>query len=148
MIQLHYVVTKYEYVWVLDLDTLITNSKVKFTDFVDSEHDIFITEDIHGINAGSWIIRNTKASRMFIRQIIDSYDAPEEQTVMKRYLDMVQVKYLPHPSINSYKYELYKDEIGDRVMTESEGEWQPGNLLLHLPGTTMETRLSIIKSMI
>ncbi len=136
----------HEFVWLLDLDTLITNPSIPFTQFADNEHDIFITEDIHGINAGSWIIRNTEASRLFVRTVINNFDAPEEQTVMKRYLDMVKVKILPHPSINSYKYELYKDilkdELGETIMSHEEGEWQPGDLLLHLPGLDMQTRIN------
>ncbi len=136
----------FEFIWVLDLDTLITNPSIPFTQFTNNEHDIFITEDIHGINAGSWIIRNTEASRLFVRTVINNFDAPEEQTVMKRYLDMVKVKILPHPSINSYKYELYKDilkdELGETVMTHEEGQWQPRDLLLHLPGLDMQTRIN------
>ncbi len=136
----------YNLIWLLDLDTLITNPSIPFTQFTDNEHDIFITEDVHGINAGSWIIRNTEASRLFVRTVINNFDAPEEQTVMKRYLDMVKVKILPHPSINSYKYELYKDilkdELGERVMSHEEGQWQPGDLLLHLPGLDMQTRIN------
>jgi len=78
----------FDFIWVIDLDTLITNPSIPFTQFTDNEHDIFITEDIHGINAGSWIIRNTEAARLFVRTVINNFDAPEEQTVMKRYLDM------------------------------------------------------------
>ncbi len=135
-----------DFIWVLDLDTLITNPSIPFTQFTDNEHDIFITEDIHGINAGSWIIRNTEAARLFVRTVINNFDAPEEQTVMKRYLDLVKIKLLPHPSINSYKYELYKnilkDELGETVMSHEEGQWQPGDLLLHLPGLDMQTRIN------
>ena len=136
----------FETIWILDLDTLITNPSIPFAQFTDNEHDIFITEDIHGINAGSWIIRNTEAARLFVRTVINNFDAPEEQTVMKRYLDMVKVKILPHPSINSYKYELYKDilkdELGETVISHEEGQWQPGDLLLHLPGLDMQTRIN------
>ncbi len=149
MMQLALLMPCFHHIWVLDLDTLITNPNIRFTSFAGGaglDDDIFITEDIHGINAGSWIIRNTEASRLFVRTVINNFDAPEEQTVMKRYLDMVKVKILPHPSINSYKYELYKDilkdELGETVMTHEEGEWQPGDLLLHLPGLDMQTRIN------
>lgn len=132
-------------VWILDLDTIITNPEIEFTDFVDNDHDVFICKDVHGINAGSWIVRNTPASRSFINKVITNFDAPEEQTVMKRYLDMVKVKYLPHPSINSYKYELY-DEPECRGYTD--GQWEPGHLLLHLPGTSMNKRIETFKKLI
>jgi hypothetical protein len=136
-----------DFIWVLDLDTLITNPAIPFHSFTDNEHDIFITNDVHGINAGSWIVRNTDASCKFIRTVIENFDAPEEQTVMKRYLDMVKVKYLPHPSINSYKYELYEgDEY--KGITHEGGQWQPGDLLFHMPGLSLEKRIEILKEMI
>lgn len=155
MIGLEAVLKLYDYTWVLDLDTLITNPAIKFTDFTDNEHDIFITNDVHGINAGSFVIRDTESSRAFIETVISEFgDAPEEQTVMKRHLDMVKVKYLPHPSINSYKYELYAAEWDDKVgagiemPTHEQGQWQPGDLLLHLPGLDMGTRIETFKQII
>lgn len=141
MIGLQPMLKHYDLVWLLDLDTLITNQSIPFMQFVDNQHDIFITKDINGINAGSWIIRNTIASHAFVDAVINDFDAPEEQTVMKRYLDMVKIKYLPQRSINSYCYDLYEMEYED-------GEWQPQDLLLHLPGLQLQQRIDIFKAMI
>ncbi len=144
----------YDFIWVLDLDTLITNPEIPFTNFTDDEHDIFITRDINGINAGSWIIRNTEASRKFVATIVDNFDAPHEQILMNKYLHMVKVKYLPHPSINSYKYELYYNfpefllSCGYIPIKHDQGQWEQGDLLLHLPGLTLEQRIEIFKGMI
>lgn len=138
----------FDAIWVLDLDTLITNTSIRFTSFVDTNHDIFITQDIHGINAGSWIARNTKHTMQFIDDVLNDFDAPEEQTVMKRHIHRIRVKILPHPSINSYKYELYRDEIGERRMDVADGEWNEDCLLLHLPGIGLQKRIEIFKSLI
>ncbi len=137
----------YDIIWVLDLDTLITNPSIPFTDFTDDEHDIFITKDINGINAGSWIIRNTEASRKFVATIVDNFDEPHEQILMNKYLHMVDVKYLPHPSINSYDYNQYNG-FGLAVPAHDQGQWKQGDLLLHLPGLTLEQRIEIFKGMI
>jgi hypothetical protein len=136
-----------DFIWILDLDTLITNPEIKFTDFTDNEHDIFICKDINGINAGSWIIRNTEASRNFVITIVNNFDAPHEQILMNKYLHMVKVKYLPHPSINSYDYRLY-NHFGLAVPAHDQGQWQPGDLLLHLPGLSLEKRIQVFKEMI
>lgn len=135
-------------IWVLDLDALITNPAIPFTDFTDDEHDIFITKDINGINAGSWIMRNTEASRNFLKTIVNNFNEPHEQILMNRYLHMVKVKYLPHPSINSYRYELYKDLLGEVNVAHDQGQWQPGDLLLHLPGLSLEKRIEVFKEML
>lgn len=146
--------TRYDFIWVLDLDTLITNPFIDFMDFTDNEHDIFICKDVNGLNAGSWIIRNTAASKAFVETIINNFDAPHEQIMMNRYIDMVKVKYLPHPSINSYDYNAYTNDwcnlIGNHIPFPDHegGQWQPGDLLLHLPGLSMETRIKIFKSLI
>src|SRR4249919_3873476 len=50
----------HDFIWVLDLDTLITNPEIRFTDYVNYYHDIFICNDVNGINAGSWVIRNSE----------------------------------------------------------------------------------------
>ncbi len=147
MRSLDFPMSRCEFTWVLDLDTLITNPSIPFTDFTDDEHDIFITRDINGINAGSWIVRNTKASRDFIAKIVDNFDAPHEQILMNRYLHMVKVKYLPHPSINSYDYNQYNG-FGLAVPAHDQGQWQPGDLLLHLPGLTLEKRIEVFGGMI
>ncbi len=138
-------ILKYTYtdlIWVLDLDTLITNPEIKFTDFADNEHDIFITKDINGINAGSWIVRNTRASRDFVQKIVDNFSEPHEQILMNKYLDMVKVKYLPHPSINSYMYEWYNE------IETGLNDWRKDHLLLHLPGLGFEQRIKIFKNLL
>jgi hypothetical protein len=68
-------------------------------------------------------------------------------------LHMVKVKYLPHPSINSYRYELYAGYEGDYFhdymhIPHEYGQWEPGDLLLHLPGLSLEKRIEVFKEMI
>jgi hypothetical protein len=144
---LAFLIYDYDFIWVLDVDTLITNPEIPFTDFTDNEHDIFICKDINGINAGSWIIRNTEASRNFVSTIVNNFTEPHEQILMNKYLHMVKVKYLPHPSINSYDYRLY-NHFGLAVPAHDQGQWQPGDLLLHLPGLSLEKRIEVFKEMI
>ncbi len=147
MLYLEMLLVNYDFIWVLDLDTLITNPSIPFTDFTDDEHDIFITRDINGINAGSWIVRNTKASRNFVSKIVDNFNEPHEQILMNKYLHLVDVKFLPHPSINSYDYNQYNG-FGLSVPAHDQGQWEPGDLLLHLPGLSLEQRIEIFKGMI
>ena len=144
------VLEKYDFVWVLDLDTLITNPEIPFTKFVDNYHDVFMCIDLHGLNAGSWIARRTDITRIFINNVISNFDAPEEQTVMKRFIDKgdVILRVLPHPSINSYMYELYKDLHGEITIDNSSGQWCETDLLLHLPGLSLEKRIEIFGGMI
>lgn len=152
IVKLRELLNKYHLIWVLDLDAMIT-SNTPFTSFIAKSHDpveLFFTEDIHGINAGSFIIRSTPNTKSFVDQVINNFDAPEEQTVMKRYLHMVKVGILPQPSINSYLYTEYlnnwADKVGDYPMpTHEQGQWKWGDLCLHLPGVDYERRIEIFK---
>lgn len=128
-----------------DVDSLITNLQKPITDFIDTEHDFFITKDCNEINGGSLIIINTVWSRMFNDFVLfKKYDYNNEQEVYvayqydKRFKD--KIKILPHPSINSYLYELYPS-IPQK--THEEGQWEEGDFLLHLPATTITQRINI-----
>lgn len=151
---LRYLLKKYSLIWVLDCDALITNDEIDVSFFNSFGTDIFFTEDVHGINAGSFLIRCTDASKRFIDAVIDDFDAPEEQTIMKRHIKMVKVCTLPHPSINSYLYSEYLHDWGNLVgegiqmPTHEQGNWAPGDFVLHLPGLGLERRCEVFKEVI
>lgn len=151
MLKLRELLDKYEFIWVLDCDTLITNIHIPFMAYVcnGGADDLFFTHDVNGLNAGSFIIRSNKRSKKFIQAVIDNFDAPEEQSIMKRFLHLIKPWRLHHPSINSYPYAEYTHDwerlIGEHEMPiHEQGNWQPGDLLLHLPGLDMNTRINII----
>jgi hypothetical protein len=132
-----------------DLDILITNYTKKFEDFA-GEGDLFITKDVNGINAGSFIVKNTERGRRLISDIL-SHNGREdnEQKAIQQHFSH-ELTILPHPSINSYMYECYGApcwgyQSGHRERpTHEEGDWKPGDFLLHLPGLQMERRIKIL----
>lgn len=137
----------FDIVWSLDLDTLITNHCYKVEDFIDflEDYDFFITKDVNGINGGSFIVKKSDWSIPFL-DLLYSLKGEEgmhcEQDAInyyyKNYKD--KIKILPHPSINSYKYELYPEfEYG------IDGQWMEGDFVLHLPGLSIEKRIEILK---
>lgn len=135
-------------VWALNPQSLITSHKVPVTQFLDSEHDFFIHEDINGLNAASFIIRKTEWSKRWLEMIINeatkSNDCWHEQRAMiNHYKDAEwagKIKVLAHPAINSYQYARYGRG------PETPGNWQKGQLVLSLPGITFTERLSFITS--
>ena len=62
------------------------------------------------------------------------------------------IEILPHPSINSYLYEEYGDNYGKIVgvqkskPTHIEGQWEPGDFALHLPGIPNSIRIEIFET--
>jgi hypothetical protein len=153
-LHLYELLQTHETIFVLDCDAAITNDNYKLESFIDEHHDVFACEDVHGFNAGSFIIRKTENSIAFLRAVIENYDAPEEQTMFKQYLHLVAVKYLPHPSINSYMYNEYLNEwtqkvgFGLHMPKHNEGNWQRGDFILHLPGLSNERRVEVFKAVL
>jgi hypothetical protein len=134
----------FDIVWSLDMDTLITNHNYKVEDFL-GEHDFYITKDVNGINGGSFIVKNSAWSIAFL-DICGLQKGLEgmhcEQDAINYYYPNFKdyIKILPHPSINSYKYELYPE-----FKLPQEGQWEEGDFVLHLPGLSIERRIKELK---
>lgn len=138
----------------LDLDILITNHNIKFENFVDNEHDFYITQDINEINVGSVIVKKSKWVEDMLYEVVTS-KAENEQNALKPFMTDPKVKILPHPSINSYPYDEYAPNWGlipgrtpllgiKGKPTHEQGDWQKGDFIAHVPGLAMEHRLEVL----
>lgn len=137
----------YDLIWYKDVDSIITNLTIPVTDFVDDEHDFFITRDFTELNGGSIIIKNTNNGKWVNDEILRMRNEfqNEQNVINSLYTQPVfrkKVKTLSHPSINSYLYENYV-EIGK--LLKDEGQWEEGCFVLHVPALPMEQRIKILK---
>lgn len=134
-------------IWSLDMDTLITNHNFRVEDFITEQNNFWITKDVNGVNAGSFIARKSGWWKYFSKWILEYQQIANcEQDAIDLYYEEhngKEIGILPHPSINSYDYSLYP-EFPD-IRKEEQGHWHPGNFLLHLPGVGMNKRLEILK---
>lgn len=133
-------------VWVLNAPALVTNMTIPVTQYLDEDHDFFICRERGHLNAASFVIRRTDWARQWLDLLIK--EAPhagdwfENRVMIDRQPDSPwkeRIKVLPHPSINSYPYHVYP------IDTSTPGNWEPGHLVLTMPGTNLTTRLSLIK---
>lgn len=137
-----------EAIWYLDIDCLITDIAKPITDFMDEEHDLFITEDKTELNGGSIIIKNTAWARAFNDLVLEqrkNFDNEQNVYVAFHPIQVIsnKINVLPHPSINSYLYELYP-EYGK--LTLEEGQWEEGCFVLHTPAAPMNVRIDALKN--
>lgn len=136
-----------DYLWVVDLDTLITNNEVKIEQFLNEEKSLFFCQDVHGINAGNYIAKVDVIKRWLADVIaLSPHSDCENRTfinIQDKYKDEICI--VPHPAFNSTPYHLYPT-IGE--LTEEDGQWRPNHLLMHLPGMTPEARTNIFKNAI
>lgn len=141
---------KYDHIFVFDLDMLPTNLNIEIEDGwrpYDDKH-ITLTSDINGLNSGAYIIRQGDVCRYWLSTICALHKVTtSEQHAMWELEEMYRpvTKYLPHPTINSIPYDLYPD-YGKKTI--EQGQWEPGQLLMHLPGMSMEKRLETFKNVL
>jgi hypothetical protein len=136
-----------EWFWWLGTDTLITNFNTKMEDHIDSNYHFVIGEDGNGMNADSFFIRNTIEGRAYIDWIVnnaDHYDPHyfrEQQAMIESY-SMPEwqpiIKIVPQNRFNSH--DCWPNRVGVDKFGE-RGWWEPGDFVVHWPGSSMETRL-------
>ena len=139
-----------DWVFWLDADAMITNFDIKLESFIDSDYHFIITEDNNGLNAGSFFIRNSPEGRNYFQDLLDNvhiYNRIEmyEQKWMwdtyEQYKDIIKV--VPQKLFNSFNYKLYPQYKG-----RSEGQWTPGDFVIHWPGLHYNERLKQSKEML
>lgn len=136
-----------QFIWLVGCDVLVTNHEIRVEDFTDDKHNLFICKDVNGLNCDSFILRNCRWSRSWLKLVILlQAQSKNEQEAMQLLEDIptfsVKTKYLPHPSINSYLYREYS--YGD--VPHNKGNWIPGDFVLHLPGLSNDRRIEIFES--
>lgn len=144
-----------DYDWIMwsDADSLITNPVIKIESFIRTKADLVITVDKVGFNSGSFLIRNCPWSRAFLDE---AWSFPARPNYMREYnlwtdrlwenRAFVQLllalrhrrhtRVLPQKRLNSY--------LADSKRPVPKADHQPGDFVLHLPGTAHEKRLTIL----
>lgn len=139
-----------ELIWYKDVDTIITDMTKPITDFIDDHYSFYLTKDANEFNGGSVIIKNTAVGRAFNKTVLENRNMFQNEQNVYNSMPMLMfgidiMKPIPHPSINSYDYSLYK-EHPEYVGREDLGDWAEGHLLLHVPGLPMEKRIEVLSN--
>jgi mannan polymerase II complex MNN10 subunit len=149
-------------------DTLITNYNIKITDLIDDDYDFFICGDANGINADSFIIKNTNNSKNLLKDILQyqlvnnsKYEREDgylnEQEVMvsfilNKYKNISSI--LPQRIMNSYNYDLYPiHHFGEQFKDKkdylgNDGNWQQNDFIIHFPGQSLQGKINYAKQYI
>lgn len=135
-------------VFSLDADCLITNFSKKVEDYISEEKYFIICE---GLNMGAFIIKNNFTSYFLMMQLswyilIERCCDCEQDAFEKVFNEKYEtygniISVLKHPAFNSFLSELYP-EI-EQPKTEQQGQWVKGSYILHLPGLSINQRVSI-----
>jgi hypothetical protein len=142
-----------DWVWWLDNDAVITNPDIELESIVDPDYHIIITTDIASINAGSFIVRNSIQGRDWLQFILDKglehyrdNRWPEQQPMTDFYVTFKDIiKIVPQRTMNSYNYDIYGVDPTDLLGTN--GQWQPGDFVMHMPAIPNAARIDMIKQL-
>lgn len=144
---------RYDLVWGIENDILVTNHNIKIESFIDEEHDFFICRDVNNVNGGSFIVKNTEVGKWWLDETNKAAKNYITEQNFWEYIGHTKVKYLYHPSINSIPYEYYAPSYGyinweqyeprKEKPTHEMGNWEVGDFVCHLPGKTLSERIEL-----
>jgi len=138
-------------------DTLITNFNQKLEDIIDETYQVIICGDCFALNNDSFFVKNSRVGRGFLKWILSVHDTYinhywfEQQAMIDFFqsapLAKDVIKVLPQRVMNSYLYHLYPSQPHVDI-TGHDGNWQPGDFMLHLPALSLEKRIEIMTEFI
>lgn len=147
--------TNNQWIFFLGCDTLIMNFSIKIEDIISlaAPHQfLIIATDAAGVNADSFILRNTKQGREWLELIWNkrvefNEEYPYEQGAMWKYNQQFGdgIRIVPQKMINSYDYaekekcEHHRDRLGNY------GGFSDGDFIVHWPTRSLRERLSLYK---
>ncbi len=129
------------YKWVLwtDADALIMNQGIRLEDIIDDKYDFLITSDMHTINSGNFLLKNSDWSKQFLKTIYahtECIDHPwwENQAILLEYQNSEEVqqktRILPQRIMNSYAPELMTRMSLENAIGIN---YRPGDFIIHFP---------------
>jgi len=162
---------EYEWIWWTGTDSMITNFSTRIEDRINNAYHFIVCVDINGVNADSFLVRNTSQGKEFLDAIITVEDeymkfwdteqraignllglpgtgdpgwpAPGDVKAIGKYADIVKV--FPQRYMNSFNYHIYGATYSHhRDKMDFDGNWQLGDWLIHWPGTNLDTRLQLV----
>jgi hypothetical protein len=125
----------FTHVFWIDTDAYI-NNPLPLENFIDNDHDLFISQDINGINAGVMIV----ASKEMMQEVLSLPIVPNlyEQGAIASIMHKYKVKFLTQKDFQGYFYELYG-------LNYPQGQADENSFVIHLPGLPNEKRLEVLK---
>ena len=137
--------------WLLfsECDAMITNLNIRIEDKIDNDYHFIVPVDRLNINSGNFLARNSEQGRAYLQMIVDSETAykdvawAEQQVIIdsiEQYQDIVKI--VPQKYMNSYEPEIYDYCDARFDVLGNSGAWEPGDWIVHWPGTYKPTRIS------
>jgi len=128
--------SEFDWVMWIDADAMVMNHRIKIEDLIakcSPEANLIISSDLHGLNAGVFIIRNCLWSKVLLSAVEDkkddylSHKYPEQEamdSVISEIGNKERVAYLPQWLLNQFWL-----------------QWIPGDFIIHHAGGSVEDKV-------
>jgi hypothetical protein len=131
--------SEFDWVMWIDADAMVMNHRVKIEDLIAKcplDTDLIISSDLHGLNAGVFLLRNRQWSRDFLQAVDESksefisHKYPEQEAMDAILKDFngkngdYPVSYLPQWLLNQFWL-----------------QWIPGDFIIHHSGGSVEDKV-------
>lgn len=142
------ILKNYDTIWVLNVQSIITNYNKKIEDLLEDGKDFVISADVGGLNAGSFIIKNSQWSFKWLDFLCkksplnptEHWGNHWEQKIIQSNYQNIEwinnIKIVSQNEINSYIYSMYPP-----WNNSTPGDWRSGDRVLAFPGQSLEKRL-------
>jgi mannan polymerase II complex MNN10 subunit len=138
----------YDWIWWLDVDTLITNTEIKLADIIDEtlknvtnpdEIDWLVTHDCNGLNTGSYVVRGRESSIKLFDSSGLIHDAEaqndkhlSDQDALGRLFREDAASASRTVQVPQWKLNAFPQEIA--CFDKAQKVWEHGFFVLHFAG--------------
>jgi len=131
---------KYDWIWWLDFDTLVTNMTIKVEDIITRyaklDTDMILTADCFPLNAGSMLLRSTPRLMTYINKIRSCGDSKERISEQDCLRDQIKDDNLIEKGrvvmAPQWEFNAFPEEIG--CFDKHKRKWQRGMFIIHFAG--------------
>ena len=107
----------YDFLFYVDVDTIIANVEVKLEDIVDYGYDQILAADRNGLNCGVWLIRNTPWSLWFLDEMWSQEQFVHPSTFVLFHYEQRAMHY------------LYQSKVWRAAVRQESGGYQGANTI-------------------
>ncbi|KAF2462995.1 uncharacterized protein BDR25DRAFT_298686 [Lindgomyces ingoldianus] len=139
---------KYDWMWWIDFDTLITNTDIKVAEIIQEtlanatnpdDIDFLTTHDCNGLNTGSFVVRSRESSVKYLRDTYDIHAVAKsrgeqysEQDAMAKLSRIDPESAKRTLQVPQWKMNAFPQEIA--CFDESRQVWKHGTFVIHFAG--------------
>jgi galactosyl transferase GMA12/MNN10 family len=128
---------RYDWLMWIDADAMVMNHRIKIERLLGDagDRDLVISSDLHGLNAGVFILRDSEWSRKFLEDV----DALKPEFLSHKYPEQEAMSRVLHNEDLSNWNHVYSPP--QWLLNQFWLQWIPGDFIIHHAGGSVEDKV-------